>query len=420
MPDDASDITQSTDPGVARAAEGRRVVLPGRPVQVTIAPQTEEQPLGMDVHPSQPAQNPQDPPLAETAEAEAAATEAAGDQTPETTERRSRWEWTQDPVVRQTSTILTIGALIAAVVAMVVGFKPMSVRAGELRAKPVRVQIEWPPLAGQTTAAAPEPGGTPRTWVNQETRETLEALVLKTMSESPVDGEALTRTRQALLRTGWFTDALRVERSQNGLVRVGPSDGTSVLGLWRFPVAAVRQAGKDHLVASGGELLPLSYEPDASGMKLIVGVRTPAPAWGEAWLGGEVQAGLKLLGYVQSHPSFRAGTSGSKQLAAIDVSEFTPGKQLSIITERGTKVIWGGPLDTMNAGQVKDSVKLERLAMLVRDYGRMDAGQAMVDIRIEGNIYIVDQTPKAPPPDPAKKPSKRGSPGRAQASGERR
>jgi hypothetical protein len=255
-----------------------------------------------------------------------------------------------------------------------------------------------------------------RTWVNQETRETLETLVLRTMSESPIDGEALERTRAALIRTGWFTDALRVERMRDGLVHVGGGAGAS---LWRVPVAAVRYGGKDHLVASGGELLPLSYEPDASGMKLIVGVRTAPPTWGQAWLGGEVQAGLKLLGYVLAQPSFRSGSSAWKQLAAVDVSSFTPGKQLAILSERGNKVVWGGPLDEMNPGQVRDGVKLERLVMLARDYGRIDAGQAVVDLRIEGNIYVVDQTAPASKPEPAKKPAKRGSSGRAQASGER-
>lgn len=416
MSDEVPDITQPDQSQGVAAPAVRRSLLPERPVEVTISEARSDSTAESNVDHSP----------------EAAAVDPTSESTispdmPDDQPPKSRWAWTQDPVVRQTTSILTVGGLIAAIVAIVVSFAPMSVRAGEIRALPLRVQIEWPPLAGEVTAA-PDKSGTPKTWVNQETRETLETLVHRTMSESPVDGEALARTRQALIRTGWFTDALRVERSADGLVRVGPALGTSTSALWRFPVAAIRCAGKDHLVASGGELLPLSYTPDASGMKLIVGVRATPPAWGETWVGGDVQAALKLLSVLQASPLFRPGTSGYRQLAAIDVSQFTPDKQLTIITERGTKVIWGGPLETMNPGQVRDSVKLERLAALLRDYGRLDAGQALIDIRVEGNIYVVDQNAR-PAPEPEHKPGKPNTPGkrggrastdRAEAGTERR
>lgn len=398
---DVGGASVSHEHGEGAAAPVRRVVLPGRPVQVDLPWEqatekaADSRDAGSGEHPARIATD-----GAEESEAHQA------EDVPE------RVRWTQDPVVRSTAEVLTWGALLAAVVGMVVFFRPLLSNAGDLRKQQVRVDIQWPALAGRVDAAPASPGEEPQTWVNAETRQILEALVLRSVSADPTDREAPTRARAALLRTGWFTPSLRVERDTSGVVRVFGESGAA--SLWRVPVAAVRYMGKDHLVGAEGERLPLAYEPGGSKFGVVVGVSTKEPEWGQVWPGGEVQAAIALMQAVQANPNFVAGTAGAKQFAAVDVSEFAKLKRLTIITDRGHRVLWGGPVDQLNPGEVKPAIKIERLATLLRNYGRIDAGHEMIDVRLEGGTFVVDREAEAaagesPPRDRAgtKKPKTR-------------
>lgn len=389
-------------PGTHEApAQERQVVLPHRPVQVDLPWEEAAGELGATegVSPSDGAET-EAPPKA----------------------RRDYWGWLQDPVVKSTTEVFIWGAVLAAAVGLVVFFRPMMTSAGEIRSQAIRVAIEWPPLAGETSAQANQVGGVgrngsaggPRTWVNQETRELLESLVQRSMSASPTDPEAPRRVRAALIRTGWFTEALRVERTADGLVRVfgaapernGALGAAPPMPLWRVPVAAVRYAGKDHLVAGGGERLPLAYAPGESGMNVIVGVSHEQPDWGEAWLGGEVQAAIELYRMLQLSANFQPGAPGLRQIGAVDVSEYDKSKRLTIVTERGNRVLWGGPVGQLNPGEVRDRTKLDRLAGLLRDHGRIDAGHELVDLRIEGNVFVQDRTASTARPAEPEPPTK--------------
>lgn len=298
------------------------------------------------------------------------------------------------------STLTSIGsyALFAGVVGVLaLGYQPMKSRAAEIQAQIPAVQVSWPPTAGLITSEPESPGAEPRTWMNAEIRRDLEQLVLARVSPDPFDLEGLQAARTALIGTGWLKDDVRLERVSSGLVRV--------TGTWRIPAAAVRYDGHDVLVTNQGELLPVKYKPDGSGFKVIVGVSTPAPNPGEAWIGGEVQTGIKLLEYLGSLSSFQ-------QVAAIDLSKYHDDRSLVIVTELGNRILWGGAPGTFTPGEPEATVKLARLAQLYREFGRIDARRDLVDVRLINGVFVHDTTGvtmRDTPPPKQGKGSKSGS-----------
>jgi hypothetical protein len=281
---------------------------------------------------------------------------------------------------------------IALVAALVAGMPRMQAEAAQLNATTPAVKFAWPPLAGFISSEPPTPTSEPMTWVNAEMRMELEQMVLSRLGPDPFDRSGLAAARDALARTGWFRDDLRLARDPSGLVRV--------TGSWRIPAAAVRYANQDMLVSAAGELLPVKYRPDASGYKVIVGVAQPPPEPGKLWIGGDVQAGLKLLEFLGKLPC-------QEQVAAVDVSQYTPGRTLAIVTDLGNRILWGGPIDEFNPGQAAPGVKLQRLAQVCREQGRIDAGRQLIDVRLLDGVYVHDtagvmERAMAAPPDAKK------------------
>src|SRR5690606_9552759 len=144
-------------------------------------------------------------------------------------------------------------------------------------------------------------------------RRALESLVRSHLTDDPFDAESLRNAQTALMETGWFDARCTITRERDGTVRVS--------GDWREPVAAVRFGNLDYLVAARGERLPASYQPDASGLKALIGPQVPPPKLGESWIGGDVQAGLALLEFLRTMPFYH-------QVSAVDVSEYNARKRL--------------------------------------------------------------------------------------------
>lgn len=275
-----------------------------------------------------------------------------------------------------TSSVLSVATLLAVIACIVVGHRELRSRAAALRSRPVHVRFAWPALASDPS----------QSWLDPRSRATLEGLALANLTDDPFDVHALANAQQALMSTGWFASPVHLSRSTDNTV--------TVIGQWRPPVAAVRFDGMDRLVAPGGVLLPLRYQPDGSGMKLIQGVQSPLPDQGEPWIGGEVQAGLSLLEFLRDMP-------GANQIYAIDTSEYLTQRRLTLITTRGGRIVWGGEPGAYHPGQAPASAKRDRLAGFYRDFGSIDTGRTLLDVRSESGAYIVDATmppPTAPAP----------------------
>lgn len=251
----------------------------------------------------------------------------------------------------------------------------MQAKAAHVQGTTPGVRFAWPPLAGFKSSEPPVAGAEPATWLNADLRSGLERTVLEKLGTNPFDRDALAAAHEAVAGTGWVRDDLRLARDADGVVRV--------TGTWRVPAAAVRFENQDRLVTGGGELLPVAYRPDASGYRVLLGASERPPANGALWLGGDVQAGLRLLAAL-------AGVPGAEQIAAVDVGDFSSSRSLVLVTDVGNRIIWGGPVDAFNPGQATAEAKLQRLATLYRERGRVDAGRAVIDVRLIDGVYIQD------------------------------
>lgn len=277
----------------------------------------------------------------------------------------------------------TVTILVALTVAVALGYPYLEARAAQVRSTPVRAIFSWPPLAGSPGGVTPD--GQPATWMNSAIRSRLESLVTEQVSADPFDRASLERARDLLHGTGWFDAPPVLERGADGSVRVA--------GVWRIPAAVVRHAGRDRLVATGGELLEPVYREGTSGLKVIVGVGFDPPAVGAPWLGGDVQAALALLTFVQR-------SAGFAQVAGVDVTGYDPDRRLALITDRGTRVIWGSPPNEWNPGEPSSETKLQHLDLLASrdEFGRrIDACRPQVDLSNPRGV-LIDSTAGTVPP----------------------
>jgi len=223
--------------------------------------------------------------------------------------------------------------------------------------------------------------GREQSWMRDEFLSELHRVATEQITQHPdvLNPDQLKAMRRAILETGWFKDG-------PVLKRVG--DQIHVSGEWRIPAAAVRYEGREYLVSWGGELLPKSFdvgEASLEGLTVIEGAVQPPPAdafarlrYGDPWRGIEVKAALRLLQQLFEQPYI-------DQIAGISVEQRTssPGSpKLVILTDQGGRVVWGvRPGDSgVEFGEVDVEAKLENLARLYEDYGRIDAGRREVTV----------------------------------------
>lgn len=252
--------------------------------------------------------------------------------------------------------------------------------ATSLSGRPPALVIEWPRLEG---AHAEDAG----TWMPASLRAELETLALsQVVVDDPLSGESLAKIGSALAASGWFEGRPVVRRSYRGEQPV-----IHISGMWRPPVGVVRYDELDYLVAAGGRLLPARYSAGTSGMPLVIGTREPPPshpetgalAFGQSWPGREVQAGLELVEILGRMP-FHV------QVAGVDVARFAHTGQVEIVTDRDTRVLWGGPPSRPLPGEIKTEAKLALLLDIARRYGRIDAGQHRIEIF--NDRVVIDRT----------------------------
>ena len=290
----------------------------------------------------------------------------------EATETGDSW-WAR--ATRIVTITAAAGLILSVGIGAVAGHRPMVQLAREARRTPVTVRIFWPEMPADIVKSARSQGVTgPITWMDPDSQRELTRLVENLVTDDPFDFDSLRAAQQGLMKTGWFSQPVRVTRMQSGLVEVQ--------GQWRVPFGAVRVNGQDHIVTRKAELLSPQYHPDQSRLKVVIGANLSPPELGEPWIGGDVQAGLALLDYLRPMP-------GYEQVYAVDVSEYQTNKTLTILTPWQTRITWGGHPHEFNPGQAPSDTKRRRLADVMSKFGRLDAGRAQLDVRTEDGVYII-------------------------------
>ncbi len=290
--------------------------------------------------------------------------------------RRSNSKKKADPPAWQrdaawwASTSLTVVIVCAVLFTMVAGRRSMRSSVSKIRAVAPAVEFEWPASRGHD--------GQLRTWLDAGTRRMLQDTALDYLDGDRFHAESMQDAQEALMRTGWFASPCRLSRTAEGTVRVR--------GTWRIPSAVVRTESRDVLVSLDGVRLPLEYRINESGRKVIVGAQLNPPQIGARWDGGDVQAGIALLDFIKRD-------AGYHQVLGVDVSDFLGGTRLTLVTDRGNRIRWGGPVQSFNAGQATDGQKRRRLQYLFESTGRIDGNQALVDLSLmHAPEFVADQT----------------------------
>ncbi len=267
-------------------------------------------------------------------------------------------------LARPTRLLLIIGALFGGLAfggAMLE--EPLQARVAALRADPVTVSFNWPPLASDPA----------RTWLPEKERQRLRQIVLMTVAMDPFDHASLVNTRDELDATGWFEQAPTIRRLPKNVIEVE--------GAWRRPAAVVRDGGRDRLVSVEGRLLPLVYEAGgATGLKAIHNVWADSPryesgglAYGRRWLGGDVQAAVRLLETLRNTPAW-------EHVAGVDVAAFLDRNSLTLLIEGGGRLVWGAPPGEQPPGEQPARVKLRRLIELVESPAWIGAGRPTAEL----------------------------------------
>lgn len=212
-------------------------------------------------------------------------------------------------------------------------------------------------------------------WMPAETLQSLADASHQAMANaSPLETEALQRVHQELLASGWFT---RVEQ-----VRRIATDEISVTAEFRTPYAMVRWNDEDHLIDQQGRRLPLSYTGDGARprLPLILGVSMPKPAeTGVIWLGSDLRAALNLTSLLRDRIWFANG-----QVKAIDTARYASEGIVELVTDRDTRIVWGGDPNDRSLGEMPADRKLAALDAMYQVSKRVDNGSGRtIDIRFD-------------------------------------
>jgi len=236
-------------------------------------------------------------------------------------------------------------------------------------------------------------------WMSDFLAEQIAATVPRN-SSSTFDRDLLVAAADKLRENPWVNNVRQVRR----VYGQRPGDTLEIDCDFRAPIALVEWGKYYWLVDGDGVKLPEQFtasqvpgivigRDSRMNIRIIDGVRQPPPDTGRRWAGQDLAAGLGVAKMLYGKPF-------AEEVVTINVANFA-GRvdqreaQIVFWTKYATQVRWGRPLDAKDFfAEVPASQKLEEMASIVKQYGRIDAGQAWIDIRYDKIMY---PTPPAAP-----------------------
>ncbi len=216
-------------------------------------------------------------------------------------------------------------------------------------------------------------------WLSARLSEHLRRTAASQLTSDPLDQASLESARRSLQQTAWIERVWRVERTPRGAVVVHAN--------YRTPTAMVDCRDGFHLVDSGGVRLAGPYRRDeAMRLKLpvIVGSQGAAPRSGQAWEGGDVQAGLALMRLLQDKPYFH-------EVRAADVSaRDTRGRVVLTLLTTSGKVRWGLPPGEEQPIEPDANAKLRALASVWAQRRTINLSGRVIDVRLSNEAVFVE------------------------------
>lgn len=257
---------------------------------------------------------------------------------------------------------LLVGLLL--VILWFAGKRPLQNYVAAQRADPLVVDIAWPSAEGVPT-------------VPDAVRRDIEQYVRANVSMDPFETEGLEFAQQMLERSGWVERVERIERKPKGLLEVRAA--------WRSPVAVVRVGDTEHVIAPDASALylPPGTRVEPGTLPVLINPSHSAPRdsegrilFGSPWLGGDVQAGIALLGVIER-------LAHRDRIDAIDLAPYRRNGFLNLVTDTGGTIVWGAAPGEERAEEVDTATKLRHVDdVFTQGYDRRQR-------RIEVNTPVV-------------------------------
>lgn len=271
-------------------------------------------------------------------------------------------------------------ALVAMGLGWVLGREPLERRVAEISAQPQEIRFNWP-VAGDPKARRSGSVDPRQTWLPRAVRDQLIEIARAHVAADPFAQGSLENMRRDLAATGWFARLRSVERDASGHI--------NIIGDWRIPTAVVRRDGRQYLVARGGEVLKLPPRtPVAEGSLPVITNPLLGPpedegmlAYGKTWAGGDVTAALDLMRMLGTIPE-------SKRLRGVDLSQFMDKGHLVLVTDAGSRIVWGSAIGERTPGEQPFEIRRGRLRDILAQ--RLDTETP--NIAIYTPVVLVDRT----------------------------
>lgn len=231
----------------------------------------------------------------------------------------------------------------------------------------IAIRASLPAMTQRATAAAEMGPLTVRfksapTWYGGTLENYLTDIVVACIQPDGLSRDGLIEARDILIGTGCFSEVSQVRRVRTNVVEID--------AVFLEPYALIEDDQGAHLVDPTGALLPSFYQP-GKGLHFIAitGVLFSRPATvGKTWEGSDVIAAIELVGLLDQ-------CTWREQIARIDITGFERGRPIVLVSDVGTRIVWGAPAGKERALEALSERKLAYLDHQFKRTGRVDGGE---------------------------------------------
>ena len=211
-------------------------------------------------------------------------------------------------------------------------------------------------------------------WIGESLHGHLTDLAAPWLLNTTLNRTALINAREALIASGCFAEVTQVRRAGNQAVEID--------AVFLKPWARVLDAGRNLLVDREGFVLPSGYRiGESSHLVQIIAPTYQAPEHaGHRWPGDDMAASLLLLDTIDDQVWY-------EQITAIDLSEFKIRQQLVLVTDLGTRILWGSIPGRETPMEALTHDKIQRLDWFHTYHGRVDQHhRGIIDVTDAGIV----------------------------------
>lgn len=208
-------------------------------------------------------------------------------------------------------------------------------------------------------------------WVAPDITGELEDLARRELTGDPLEQTELVAVSDALMASGWLESVEQVRRRRIDAIEIGAT--------FRSAFALVRDGGTDYLVDRQGHRLPREFPARTDRTFVVIdgAARNVPGAAGAPWRGRDVEDALTLLAMLVDRPWY-------DQIESIDVADYATDGILTLVTDIGSRIVWGSAPGAERPLEMTASVKLSYL-----DRAYEESGTDRIDFNQQGRWHFL-------------------------------